>query len=158
MDLPRQLAVTRHRFVEDGHLTWHRHGERPSPTQFRHRVAVAHEHVRRRSGRRGLASVKRHDFARRQADKHEASATDAGVMAVDYAEHESRDDCGVDRVTTLAHDLDTGLAGQVMHRGDHTTTRFFRCLTYGGQQHEHEQGQSLHSPTLLNPAPPAIRR
>ena len=79
-------------------------------------------------------------------------------MAVDHAKHQTRDDRRIDRIATLAHDRDPRLAGQVMHRGDHTTTRFFRCLTYDGQQHEYEQGQSLHGPTLLNPAPPAIRR
>ena len=140
--------------MEDRDLSRDAGREGAGATQLRHGVAVAHEHVGRRSRRRGLTSIKRHDLAGRQADEHEAPAAEAGVMAVDHAKHQTRDDRRIDRIATLAHDLDPRLASQVMHRSDHTTTRFFGCLTHDGQQHEHEQGQSLHGGFLPSHAAP----
>ena len=75
-------------------------------------------------------------------------------MAIDHAEHQTRDDRRVDRIASLAHDLNPRLAGQVMYRGDHATTGFFRRLTHNGQQHEHEQGQPLHEDFLPSEAAP----
>ena len=124
-------------------------------TQLGHGLAIAHEHVGRRSRRRGLTSIERNDFSRRKPKEHEAASAETRVMAIDHAEHETRDDRRVDRVAALAHDFNSRLAGQVMHRGDHATTRFFSRLTDDGQQHEHEQGQSLHALTLPKPTAPA---
>ena len=84
-----------------------------------------------------------------------AAAQIAGERQHD-GQRETHRDRGIDRVAALTHDLHAGLAGQVMHRGDHAPTRFLGGLTDGGQQHEHEQGQSLHAITVTTRSPTAI--
>ena len=63
--------------MEDRDLPGDADREGPGATQLIHRMAIAHKHIRRRSGRRGLASIERHDLARRKPEQHEATAAEA---------------------------------------------------------------------------------
>ena len=88
-------------------------------------MTVAHKHIGGRGRGGGLPPVEGDDFTIRPSDQHEATAADAGIMTVNDAQHQACHHGRVNRVATLPHRLDPGLACQVMHRGDHALAVFF---------------------------------
>ena len=119
MVFPRQLSELRHGLVERGDFAGHAGCERASLAEFGHGLTIAEEHVPRRLRRGSLATINRHDLAVRAADDEEASAADAGVVAVHDAESEASGDDGVHSVPTTAHRVHARVSRKRMHGGDH---------------------------------------
>src|SRR5439155_23634601 len=73
----------------------------------------------------GLAPVDRHDFVRvRKVDDHEAAAADTGHVRLGDPERCVRGDGGVDRVSTVAENLDRRLGrSRIDGRGGAAITR-----------------------------------
>ena len=83
-------------------------------------LGVTDKHVARGGGGRGLAAIDGDQASVGQADKDEAPAADAGVVAVDDVEHERGGDGGVDGVAAARHGVERRPRGQGIngrHRG-----------------------------------------
>ena len=127
--LERKLPAASQRVVVSCQCAWHSRGQSARLAEPCVGFAFAQKHVARGSCGRGFPPVDGHERAVRFPQQHETAATDAGIVAIDYAEHQRRRHRRVNGVAPSLQGGDARLGREWLHGRHHPMP----ALGRGGQ-------------------------